>query len=104
MAFSPLEALLLSTFAAIVGGLAVRMLTGRLFVTREECHKNHQKENRENDHLVDKFEELQQSVSAYQVDNKKRYNTLFRMVRGLIVHSALDKETQERILNENGYK
>lgn len=104
MTFSPLEALLLSTFTAIVGGVVVRMLASRHFVTKEQCRQNHQHENQENVHLLEKLEELQNSVSAYQEDNKKRFNTLFRMVRGLIVHSELDKETRERILNENGYK
>lgn len=101
--FSPLEALSLSTLSAIVAGVAVRSIMARSFITHEQCEKNHQQEKDNNNHLVDKVEALQRSVSDYQESNRKQFNTLFRMVRGLIVHSALDKETQERILNENGY-
>ena len=79
------------------------MLAGRHFVAKEECQKNHQQESEQNAHLLEKVNDLQESVSGYQETNRKQFNALFRMVRGLIVHSALDKETQERILNENGY-
>lgn len=90
MQFTPLEAMLLSGVGALIGGLVVRLVIGGKYVTRDECHRNHQYENQTNEEIIKK------------VDNTKRQlNVLFRMIRRFIIHSNLGKDTQERILNDD---
>lgn len=100
MQFTPLEAILLSSFTAIVSGLAVRFFVGGRFVNKEECRKNHEHESEHNTQICSQIDELKTQQVDFQESTNQKLDVLFRMVRGLVVYSDMDRETKARILNE----
>ena len=73
MDLSPLEITLGGGFVSLATGIAVHHTLKCRFVTREE------------------FMPVKQDIGK-----------IFRMLRALIVHSEIPKETQEEIINERG--
>lgn len=102
MTFTALEAVLLACFCSIVSGLAIRLLMGGKYMTRDECRVRHATEQQANEGLSRQMQELQRELRQYQQDTSNKLNTVFRMVRGLVVYSDLDGQTKEQILNERG--
>jgi len=84
MLLTPLETLLGGALVSLVTGLAVRLLMGGAFVTRQQCRLNHERERRDSDSV------------------QRKLDVQFRMLRALIVHSDLPAEKKEEILNERG--
>ncbi|WMW65769.1 hypothetical protein [Nitratidesulfovibrio liaohensis] len=81
MTFTPLELVLLTGFISAVIALGVRIWLGSRFVPHEQCR-------------------LQHDASADSLDNvNTKLNILFRMLRALVVHSDIPKDTQAQILN-----
>ncbi len=70
---SPLELFLGAAFLSMFTAVAVRLLFGSKFVTREEHEKD-------------------------AADHK----LILRMVRALVVHSSMPNEMKEEILNDRG--
>ncbi|MBI5520220.1 MAG: hypothetical protein HY916_09185 [Desulfovibrio sp.] len=75
MILTPLELCLGAAFLSMLTAVAVRMLFGSKFVTREEHEKDAA------DHRL-----------------------ILRMVRALVVHSSMPNDMKEEILNDRGSK
>ena len=50
--------------------------------------------------LLREINEDRESVKLHQEKVSRQLNSLFRMVRSLVVHSDISKEEQDRILND----
>lgn len=84
-----------------LGGTALTALGGWLSairgVSRGECKqlRDHIRTD-----LLREINEDRESVKLHQEKVSRQLNSLFRMVRSLVVHSDISKEEQDRILND----
>lgn len=79
MQLTPLEILLGSALLSLLVGLAVRLVMRGSFVTKQE-------------------------FCSFTEEQKEKSTIIFRMLRAMIVHSDIDDEEKERILNDRGRK
>lgn len=84
MTFTPLELLLGGAMLSLLTALAVRLITGGSFVTRDQCRLNHENECRTN------------------ADLNRKMDIQFRMLRAIVVYLPLSAAKKEEILNERG--
>lgn len=84
-----LETTLIGVFGTMIVGIAVRLLTQRQMVSRNECEQNHQHETDRHNQVMGEIQSLRGEVRAQN-----------RMIRALVLHSSMDRERQESILNE----
>ncbi|WP_018124959.1 hypothetical protein [Desulfovibrio oxyclinae] len=90
MSFTPLETLLIGFACSLLSAVGVRLLFAKNFVTHTQCTSEREK-------MCQADKELRERLKS--LDNGQRIQ--FRMLRGIIVHSNIPAEQQERILNEN---
>jgi hypothetical protein len=99
MQLTPLETILGTSIIALLSsgtaGIAVKMVLGEKYVTKEECQQRH-----ENDSCRDDLLRRQQQKDM--ADLKKVSNIQFRMIRALVTHSDIPPAEKEKILNANG--
>jgi hypothetical protein len=99
MQLTPLETILGTSIIALLSsgtaGLAVKLILGGKYVTKEECQGRHKADNCRDD-LIRK--QQQQDMQ----DLKKSSNIQFRMIRALITYSDIPAHEKEKILNTNG--
>jgi len=81
LTFTPLELLLLTAFVSSLTAVSVRIWLGSKFVPRDQCRLRHEAS-----------EDSLDGVNA-------KLTILFRMLRALVVHSDIPKDTQAQILN-----
>jgi len=84
-----LEIGLIGVLASLVVGVAVRLITQSKLVTRKECEANHQHESSRHDQVLEEMQGMKKQLQAQS-----------RMIRALVVHSGMDKNQQQKILNE----
>lgn len=99
MQLTPLETVLGSSIIALLSsvtaGVAVKLVIGGKYVTKDECHQRHESDNCR-DELLRK--QSQKDMSEL----KKSNNIQFRMIRALVTYSDIPPEEQAKILNTNG--
>jgi len=81
LTFTPLELLLSGGFISTLTAVFVRIWLGSKFVPRDQCRLQHEAS-----------EDSLDGVNA-------KLTILFRMLRALVVHSDIPKDTQAQILN-----
>lgn len=84
-----LEIGLIGILGSLTVGVAVRLLTQNKLVTRKECVANHQHESSRHDQVLEEMQEMKKQLQAQS-----------RMIRALVVHSGMEKDQQQKILNE----
>jgi hypothetical protein len=96
---TPLETILGTSIIALLSsgtaGIAVKLVVGGKYVTKDECQQRH-----ENDNCRDDL--LRKQQQRDMADLKKSSNIQFRMIRALVTHSDIPPNEKEKILNTNG--
>lgn len=81
---SPLEIMLGGAILSLLVALATHIVTRGAYVSRDLCNQRHGN--------VCKF------MEGIKTSNDRQY----RMLRGLIVHSDMPSDVQERLINDRG--
>lgn len=84
-----LELGLITVLASLAVGVAVRQLTQSKMVSRKECEANHEHESSRHEEVLKEMQGM-----------KKQLRAQSRMIRALVVHSGMEKDQQQKILNE----
>ena len=98
--FTPLEAGLSTVLGAIIAGLAVRLFMSNKYMSRDECSLHRENCSSHTQHFCRKIDDVHTELKDIKGTNKRQFDALFRMVRGIIIHGDMDPDTRERILNE----
>ncbi|EFL53016.1 hypothetical protein K9F62_16990 [Desulfovibrio sp. JY] len=94
MTFTPLETAGITGFMSVMVALIVHALTKRNYVSHGQCEERRT-------HVCSTLQAVQAGHAELRQDLKERTNTLFRMVRGLIVHDKdMSPDVKADILNE----
>lgn len=94
MTFTPLETAALTGFVSLLVALVVHVITKRNYVSHAQCN-----ERREN--VCATLAAVQAGHAELRTDIRDRTNTLFRMMRALVVHDRdMPPDVKTEILNE----
>jgi hypothetical protein len=100
LGFTTLEAGLSTVLGAIFAGLAVRLFMSDKLMSKDECSLHRENCTSQSRHFCRKIDDVHAELRDIKGTNKRQFDALFRMVRGIIVHSDMGPDTRERILNE----
>ena len=103
MDFTPLETGLATLLGMILAGIAVRLFLTNKFMTKEECELRRENCADHDKQFCLKLDDLHQDLRDMKKTNKNRFDALFSMVRGIIVHGNMKPEIQEKILNQQNH-
>lgn len=92
--FTPLETAAITGFVSLLVALTVHVVTKRNYVSHAQCD-----ERRRN--VCTTLEAVQSGHAELRRDIKDRTNTLFRMMRAMVVHDKdMPPDVKTEILNE----
>lgn len=104
MQFSALELTLMSglfmALGSVVTGVIIRVLTGKRFVSQQECSARHANDCYMSTQLIAKIDELKTGQEKFQDSVDAKNSLVFRMLRSMVVYMDIPQEQKERILNE----
>lgn len=100
MEFTSLETGLATILGMVVAGIAVRLFLSSKYISKDECALHRESCEAHTKHFCIKIDELHRDLKDHRSVNKRQFDALFRMVRGIVVHGDMDKDVQEKILNQ----